>query len=136
MHFSITPSNGVPIYEQFVRQVKYAVAEGILLPGQVIPSVRETAKQATVNPNTVQRAFLELQNDQVIEPLRGRGMVVCKDAKRQCVADRNRVLREQMQWIVGEAIRSGLDRSQLEKMFEQSIEHANKLMKRQSKGDS
>ena len=62
MQLSIEPNNGVPIYEQLVRQIKYAVAEGILVPGQIIPSVRDMAKQLTVNPNTVQRAYFQLQN--------------------------------------------------------------------------
>ena len=57
MQLSIEPDNGIPIYEQLVRQIKYAVAEGVLVPGQVIPSVREMAKQLTLNPNTVQRAY-------------------------------------------------------------------------------
>lgn len=57
MRLSIEPDNGLPIYEQLVRQVKFAVAEGIVVPGQVIPSVRELAKQLAINPNTVQRSF-------------------------------------------------------------------------------
>ena len=49
MQLSIEPNNGIPIYEQLVRQIKYAVAQGILVPGQVIPSVRDMAKQLTLN---------------------------------------------------------------------------------------
>ena len=66
MQLSIEPNNGIPIYEQLVRQIKYAVAEGVVVPGQVIPSVREMARQLAVNPNTVQRAYLQLQDEEVL----------------------------------------------------------------------
>ena len=83
MQLSIEPNNGIPIYEQLMRQIKYAVAEaeGILVPGQVIPSVRDIAKQLTVNPNKVQRAYFQLQNEEVLQSHRGRGVAVCERGK-------------------------------------------------------
>jgi GntR family transcriptional regulator len=124
MQFKIDPDNGSPIYEQIARQIKYAVAEGTLIPGQLVPSVRELAKSAAINPNTVQRAYLDLQNDEVIEPLRGRGMVVCSGAKRRCVSDRQVQLRERLEGLVREAIQSGLEADQLQKMFETALHQA------------
>lgn len=124
MQFKIDPDNGSPIYEQIARQIKYAVAEGTLIPGQLVPSVRELAKSAAINPNTVQRAYLDLQNEEVIEPLRGRGMVVCSGAKRRCVSDRQVQLRERLEGLVREAIQSGLEADQLQKMFETALHQA------------
>jgi DNA-binding transcriptional regulator YhcF (GntR family) len=82
MFFSIDPTNGVAIYEQIVRQVKFAVAEGTLCPGQLLPSVRQLGLQLAINPNTIARAYQQLQADQVIETLRGRGLAVCAGATR------------------------------------------------------
>ena len=124
LQFRIDPDNGVPIYEQIARQVKYAVAEGTLIPGQLIPSVRELAKSAAINPNTVQRAYLDLQNEEVIEPLRGRGMVVCTGARKRCVSDRQIQLRDRLEALVREAILSGLDPDPLRQMFEKSLSQA------------
>ncbi len=121
MQLSIEPNNGIPIYEQIVRQVKYAVAEGVLVPGEMIPSVRELSRELTVNPNTVQRAVQLLQSEQILEPLRGRGMVVCPGAKRQCVTDRQNVLREQLETIVTEAVQSGLEPERLREMFDRAL---------------
>ncbi len=121
MQLSIEPDNGLPIYEQLVRQVKFAVAEGIVIPGQVIPSVRELARQLAINPNTVQRAFQQLQDEQVLQALRGRGMAVCADAKRRCVSDRQTLLAERLATVVEEALRGGLEPPQLRDMFENSI---------------
>jgi len=121
MQLSIEPNNGIPIYEQIVRQVKYAVAEGVLVPGEMIPSVRELSRELTVNPNTVQRAVQQLQSEQILEPLRGRGLMVCTGAKRQCVSDRQNVLREQLEATVAEAVQSGLDPDRLRELFDRAL---------------
>ena len=121
MQLSIEPNNGIPIYEQLVRQVKYAVAEGILVPGQVIPSVRDMAKQLAVNPNTVQRAYQQLQHEEVLQSLRSRGIAVCEGAKKLCVANRHQLVSERLASVIDEAIRSGLDEERLRAMFEKSL---------------
>lgn len=124
MQLSVEPDNGIPIYEQLVRQIKYAVAEGVLVPGQVIPSVRELARQLAVNPNTVQRAFMQLQDEDVLQALRGRGMAVCPGAKQRCVSDRKQLLAERLESELEEAIRGGLDPERLRDMFEKALKKA------------
>ena len=74
MFFAIDFSDGLAVYEQLVRQVKYAVAAGALKPGELIPSVREMARDLAINPNTVARAYRELQNDRVLSSVRGTGL--------------------------------------------------------------
>ena len=124
MQFKIDPDNGCPIYEQIARQIKYAIAEGTLTAGQLVPSVRELAKSAAINPNTVQRAYLDLQNEEVIETLRGRGMAVCIGAKKRCVSDRQSQLRDRLEDLVREAIHAGLESEQLQKMFDNALQRA------------
>lgn len=124
MRLNIEPANGVPIWEQIVRQVKFAVAAGQLLPGELIPSVRDLARECTINPNTVQRAYQQLQSEQVLEPLRGRGMAVCTGARRQCVSDRQSLVRERLEAVVREAIRGGLEPDRLREFFERALAQA------------
>ena len=124
MQFSIEPNNGIPIYEQVVRQIKYAIAEGVLVPGQVIPSVRELAKQVAINPNTVQRAYQALQDEKIVETLRGRGMAVCQFAKQRCVSDRQSLVAQRMQDVIGEAVQSGLDPERLRAIFEETLSNS------------
>jgi GntR family transcriptional regulator len=124
VQLSIEPNNGLPIFEQLVRQIKFAVAEGILVPGQLVPSVRALAKQLAVNPNTVQRAYQELQTEEVLESLRGRGIAVCAGAKRRCVSDRQTLLGERLNAVVEEAVRSGLEPDRLREMFERAIKQS------------
>jgi GntR family transcriptional regulator len=121
MKLVIDPANGVPIYEQIVRQVKFAVAEGVLIAGELIPSTRELAREFTVNPNTVQRALQQLQAESIVESIRGRGMAVCAGARRQCVADRQQIAAEQMTASVVDALRSGLDEESVRKLFEKAL---------------
>lgn len=124
MQLNVEPDNGIPIYEQLVRQIKYAVAEGVLVPGQVIPSVRELARQLAINPNTVQRAFMQLQDEDVLQALRGRGMAVCTGAKQRCVSDRKQLLAERLESVLEEAIRGGLDPERLRDMFDKALKKA------------
>ena len=124
MQLNIEPNNGMPIFEQVIRQIKFAVAEGTLVPGQLLPSVRLLAKKLAVNPNTIQRAYQELQTEEVLESLRGRGIAVCAGAKRRCVSDRQTLLGERLTAVVEEAIRGGLEPDRLREMFDKAIKHA------------
>ena len=108
MFFRIDASNGVAIYDQIARQVKYAVAKGALRPGELVPSVRELAVTLAVNPNTVAKAYRDLQNDSVLESLRGEGLRVTRQALERCRKARQKLLEERMTAVVMEAQQSGL----------------------------
>ena len=66
-----------PIYTQIVENFRSQIAAGILQPGDKLPSVRELAAQLTINPNTIQRAYRELELQGVIQTLPGKGCFVC-----------------------------------------------------------
>ena len=83
MFFQILHSHDLPVYDQLVRQVKFAVACGALAPGELIPSVRELARQLAINPNTVARAYRKLQDDVVVEVVPGTGLQVARGAARR-----------------------------------------------------
>ncbi|TWU34433.1 GntR family transcriptional regulator [Novipirellula artificiosorum] len=121
MFFTVDPSNGVAIYLQIVRQIKYAIAEQTLRPGQLLPSVRQLSQQLTVNPNTVARAFQELQSDGVIETLRGRGVVVCSGAVDPCRRERKTVIAERISGVLSEAFHGGLTADEIRKIVESKI---------------
>lgn len=126
MQFRIDIDNGMPIYEQLVRQIKYAIAEGTVVSGQLVPSVRELSKSLAVNPNTVQRAYQQLQQEEIVEPLRGRGIAVCAGAKQRCNTDRQKLLVERMTGVIAEAMHSGLEEPQLQDLFNKALHAAKK----------
>ncbi len=76
MWLHIDHSGGTPIYRQIADQIRQAVAGGILRPGDRLPSVRDLAVHLTINPNTMVRAYQELEKDGLIETARGRGVFV------------------------------------------------------------
>ena len=108
MFVHVDPSNGIAIYDQIVRQVKFAVASEALKPGNLVPSVREMARDLTVNPNTVARAYRELQVDNVLQPLRGTGLEVTSAAYKKCRDDRAALIRNRLRSWLEEARQSGL----------------------------
>ncbi len=96
MFLHINPHNGLAIYDQVVRQVKFAVANGTLRTGELVPSVRELARELAINPNTIARAYRQLQADQVLEPVRGTGLEVASGAAERCRHDRLELIRTRL----------------------------------------
>jgi len=76
MQLHISTDDGVPIYFQIANQIKYLVASGRLSPGEEVPPIRVLAQQLLVNPNTVARAYLELERDGVVVKRHGSGTYV------------------------------------------------------------
>ncbi len=78
MEFSISPATGVPIYRQLTEQITSAVARGQLRANQRLPSVRELSQTLVVNPNTIARAYNDLERDGVLYTRPGLGVFVAK----------------------------------------------------------
>lgn len=121
MFFSIDTSNGVAIYEQIVRQVKFAVAEGTLRPGQRLPSVRTLASQLAINPNTINRAFQQLQGDGTLQSLRGVGLAVAAGATEPCQQARRELITERLRGVLSEALHAGLTAKQVEAIVAEQL---------------
>ncbi len=121
MFFTVDPSNGVAIYLQIVNQIKFAIAEQTLRPGQLLPSVRELSQLLTVNPNTVARAFQELQSEGLTETLRGRGVVVRKGSLERCRKDRKKLFTDRIATVLTEALHGGLSADEIRKLVERKL---------------
>ena len=81
------PSSGVPIYLQLMEQVKHAVETGALRPGEQLPGIRPLAEQLVINPNTVAKAYRELEHEGVIELRHGAGAFVSVNARTKKTTD-------------------------------------------------
>jgi GntR family transcriptional regulator len=121
MFFRIDLTNGLPIYEQVARQVKFAVAGGVLKPGELVPSVRELSRELAINPNTVARAYRQLQADGVLEQVRGTGLAVTVGAGERCREQRLYLIRQRVQQVLTEARQSRLGRDELRSMIETEL---------------
>ncbi len=76
MRFHLDTQSGVPYYRQVIEQVKFAIARGRLTPGDQLPTVRQLAVDLSVNPNTVVRAYRQLEIEQVLRTQQGSGTFV------------------------------------------------------------
>ena len=115
----IDPGGDRPIYAQIVDRVKYGVASGVVRPGDLVPSVRELSRRLVVNPNTVARAYRELQQQGVLETVRGTGLQVAGVAPSQCVEERRALVRARLRAALEEARRSELPSGEIETVLRQ-----------------
>src|SRR6476646_12123028 len=99
MLLHVEVGNGLAVYDQSVRQVKFAVADGALRTGDLVPSVRELARELAINPNTVARAYRQLQDDGVVETVRGTGLAIAA-ARRQCQGERTKLIRSRLRLVL------------------------------------
>jgi GntR family transcriptional regulator len=121
MFFQIDFGDTLPIYDQVVRQIKFAVAGGVLKEGELVPSVRELARELTINPNTVARAYHRLQDDGVLTSIRGTGLAVAAEAGRRCREDRIELIRLRLEQVFAEAKQSRIEPTKLRALIEQQL---------------
>ncbi|MCR4934708.1 MAG: GntR family transcriptional regulator [Lachnospiraceae bacterium] len=100
-------TNDRPIYLQLIDQIKLRVINGTYKPGDKVPSVREIAMEAGVNPNTVQRAFLELERSGILSTQRTLGRFVT-DKETDIENNRDDMAKEQVEIFVGKMKELGL----------------------------
>lgn len=86
--FHLNPSSGIPVYLQLREQILHAISRGQLTPGDQLPTVREVAVELSINPNTVNRAYAELERDGVLTSTRGRGTFIAEPAPKGGAAKR------------------------------------------------
>ncbi|RKL68495.1 GntR family transcriptional regulator [Salipaludibacillus neizhouensis] len=79
MYFEIDPKKSIPLYEQVIQQVKELCARGLLKPNEKLPSVRDLSSQMLINPNTVSKAYQELERQGIIITIRGRGTFISEE---------------------------------------------------------
>ncbi len=102
-----------PIYEQIIDSIKELVVKGVLIPGERLPSVRDMAKEMTLNPNTVQKAYQELERQGIISTLRGKGTFISDDIQANNKILKRSQLMEELKKLVVEAIYLDLSKDEL-----------------------
>ncbi len=113
----LNTGNERPIYNQIADRVKFAVAGGALRPGDMVPSVRELSKQLVVNPNTVARAYGDLQKEGLLETVRGMGLQVAEGAVDRCRVARREMVRQRLRHVIEETWQSRMDPTEIETIF-------------------
>ena len=127
MILRLNPASGVPLYLQLIEQVKHAIDTGALCAGEQLPSVRKMAEDLLINPNTVVRAYRDLEQEGVIELKHGSGAFI-----RDSVAPRAKLMHK-----AEAVIQSAVDRLESLDLFEEEIRRLmeNELARRRSGGN-
>jgi GntR family transcriptional regulator len=117
VNIKIDPADGVPIYRQIVNQIRYSVASGHLEAGDELPTIRALALQLKVTPNTVVKAYEELEGIGVIEKRHGSGTFVSGERTRLADRERRRVIEQRTDALLTEAHHLGFTLEELFKVI-------------------
>ena len=115
------PSTGVPIYLQLMEQVKHAIETGALRPGEQLPGIRPLAEELVINPNTVAKAYRELQHEGVIELRHGAGAFVSRKVAAKKVTEALRAGQAIVEAAVERLRARGVTDEEIRRLFEASL---------------
>ncbi len=110
--------------------MRFAVAAGLLAPGEKLPSVRKLAATALVNPNTVARAYRELEREGTVETRPGSGVFIARRAPQKCRRATRRTLEERLGRAVHEALAAGLSPDETLALVTRSLQSATEKVNR------
>ena len=122
LHFQVEDSSGLPVYRQLMDQIRKYVVVGILENGDQLPSIRELASQIAVNPQTVVKAYNELEHAGVLEMRRGRGAFLTEGAHALVGIDYDKHLNDSLRSILVEAQHAGYTTDQIKRIVGQVID--------------
>jgi GntR family transcriptional regulator len=120
IEFHLDARSGVPTYIQLVQQVKQALRLGILQPGDQLPTVKAVVGSLAINPNTVLKAYRELDHSGLVEGRRGQGTFVSTDLP-PLPPDDVKALRASLQRWIESARRAGLDEENMAALFADTV---------------
>jgi GntR family transcriptional regulator len=121
MLFRTNPSLGVPIYLQLMEQVKHAIETGALRPGEQLPGIRPLAEELVINPNTVAKAYRELEHEGAIELRHGAGAFVSGDARPKKLTDNVRAAQAIVAAAVERLHARGITDEEIRRLFEAEL---------------
>ena len=121
MLFRPNPSSGVPIYLQLMEQVKHSIETGALRPGEQLPGIRPLAEELVVNPNTVAKAYRELEHEGVIELRQGAGAFVSDKAPTKKDADKLRAAQAIVATAIDKLRSRGVTDDEIRRLFEAEL---------------
>ena len=119
MQIHVSDTDGTPFYQQVVTQIKFLVASGRLEEGEQLPPVRKLAEQLLINPNTVARAYRELEAEGGVAPKRGAGVFVSDVGSPLSRKEKTRILGERINALLTESQQLGFDLEAVVKLIRQ-----------------
>ncbi len=120
IEFQLDTRSGLPTYLQLVQQVRHAIKLGVLVPGDQLPTAREVVGKLTINPNTVLKAYRELEREGLVAPRPGLGTFVARSLPVPTLAGQVKLQRDLARWLAA-ARGAGLDVEDVEALFRAAV---------------
>jgi len=128
----VETSSFIPIYEQIKKEFKKEIFMRNLKTNDPLPSIRDLATELLINPNTVARAYRELEKEGFIYARKGKGCYVSDDSKKFMIEERKSILTQSFDEMIQEAKKFGLNLEEIEKLFEERLDVSKQV---REKGD-
>lgn len=121
MIFTIIQSSGQPIYLQLIQQIRHAISTGVLKSGEGLPGVRTLAQQLVISPNTVVKAYTELQHEGLLDLRHGSGAYVALQRRTKSRTDRFRQAQGRVRALVEKLQSEGLSEDEIQRLVEAEL---------------
>ncbi|MFS0861852.1 GntR family transcriptional regulator [Fredinandcohnia sp. 179-A 10B2 NHS] len=122
MYFQLDDRSNTPIWEQIVNQIKELILKGILQPNDKLLSVRELSSTLLVNPNTVSKAYQELERQGIIETRRGKGTFVSEQFSMKVDEEKMESIKQSLKLLIVEASYLGITKETLQNWIQDYME--------------
>ncbi len=126
----VDTSSFIPIYEQIKKEFKKEIFMRNLKPNDPLPSIRDLATELLINPNTVARAYRELEMEGFIYTRKGKGCYVSDDSTQLMVDERKSILAQSFDEVIQDAKKFGLNPEEIKKLFEERLTVSQKVMEK------
>ncbi len=121
MFFKLTPTTGQPLYLQLMQQIRHAAETGALRDGDQLPGIRTLAEELVVSPNTIAKAYSELEHEGLLELRPGSGAFVCVKRRTRSLAERVQVARHRIRDLIEGLREDGLLDEEIRRAFEAEL---------------
>ena len=115
------PTTGQPLYLQLMQQIRHATETGALQDGDQLPGIRTLAEELVVSPNTVAKAYSELEHDGLLELRQGSGAFVSVKRRTRSLADHVQVARRRLRDLIEQLRENGLLDEEIKRAFEAEL---------------
>ena len=121
MFFKLSPATGQPLYLQLMQQIRHAAETSAVKDGDQLPGIRTLAEELVVSPNTVAKAYSELEHEGLLELRHGSGAFVCLKRRTRSLADQVHVARRRIQDLIERLREDGLLDEEIRRAFEAEL---------------
>ena len=130
MFFKLTPTTGQPLYLQLMQQIRHAAETGALRDGVQLPGIRTLAEELVVSPNTVVKAYSELEHEGLLELRQGSGAFVCLKRRAQTLTGQVQVARHRIRDVIERLREDGLLDEAIRRAFEAELLYPAEIVRR------